>query len=533
MFLARNYRQAEWLVAALCGAFFLQSLYSARQKSPTSDEPPHIVSGATYIANRSIFANPQHPPLVKELAGLSLALAGVRWHNPSGEPVENLPSGWEWSEGNKFLANSGVVRTLFWARLPMILLSPMLGLLVYWWGRELAGSRAGLGALFLLAADPTMVAHSYLVTTDAAVTTFSLLFLLTLYRYLQKPGRGRLLLAGAALGAALCTKFSAIFLLPIAAILLAAGWLWPASPESPRRRRLVSVLADAAILCVAATVVIQICYFSIRGPQLYVYGLGRVNADHVATARVYLAGQLGHRFISYFAVAWLLKEPLATIALAAGGAFLALRSRAIPRLSKLFLLLPPAVFFTACVFWADDIGVRYEMPAMVFGYVAGGIALATLVKGRTRLRIVAAAACLWVVFAAAGIYPDDLSYFNEAACLPAHPERIGLDGGSRCGPEWLADSNVDWGQSLPQLKAWLDRNAPDKTVRLEYFGSFPPSAYGIRAERATRYLTETPSRGLYAISSHIVAYGPDLSGINWFREEPEAIVGHAYYIFEF
>ena len=33
--------------------------------------------------------------------------------------------------------------------------------------------------------------------------------------------------------------------------------------------------------------------------------------------------------------------------------------------------------------------------------------------------------------AAAGIYPDHLSYFNEMACLLKTPSNVGLDGGTR------------------------------------------------------------------------------------------------------
>jgi hypothetical protein len=521
-------------VAGLSLAFFLQGLFACRVKSPTNDESLHIMAGASYVATGKIVANPQHPPLIKELSGLSLALAGIRWRNPTPAPLENLPAGWEWAAGNRFLAESGVVRTLFRARLPLLLLSSSMGLLIYWWGRELSGTAAGLGATFLFAADPTMVAHGYLVTTDAGVTAFSLLFLLCLFRYFRKPGLGRLVLAGLTLGLALCAKFSAVFLLPIAAVLLAANWLWPLSPrENAARPGIVSLASDMAILSLAAIAVIQICYFSVRGPLLYWQGLGRVNADHTTAFRAYLGGQLKPRFVSYFAMAWLLKEPLATIALAVGGAIVALRGRAIPRVAKLFLAVPPAVFFAACMVWADDLGVRYEMPAMVFGYVAGGIALAALWKGRAVHRVLAVGACAWVAMAAAGIYPDHLSYFNEAACLPSHPERIGWDGGSGCGPDWLADSNVDWGQSLPQLKTWLDRNAAARTVRLEYFGTFPPAEYGIRFEKADPYIVAVPPPGLYVISSHWVSYAGLLTGATWLREDPQAIVGHAYYIYEF
>lgn len=521
-------------VATLCLAFFLQGLFASRVKSPTSDEPTHIMAGASYIATARIVANPQHPPLMKELAGLSLALAGIRWRNTTGTPLENWPADGEWAAGNRFLAESGVVRTLFWARFPLLLLSSSIGLLIYWWGRELAGPAAGLGALFLFAADPTMVAHGYLVTTDAGVTNLSLLFLLGLYRYFRKPGMGRLAGAGVVLGLALCAKFSAVFLLPIAAALLAANCFWPVSrPERAERPSIVTLASDIAVLSLVAIVVIQICYLSPRGPLLYLHGLGQVNADHTDVFRAYLGGQIKHRFTTYFAVAWLLKEPLATIVLALAGAVVAFRSRAIPRLAKLFLLVPPVVFFVACTVWADDLGVRYEMPALVLGYLAGGIALAALLHGRPVYRALAIVACAWVTMAAAGIYPDHLSYFNEAACLPSHLEGIGWDGGTRCGPDWLADSNVDWGQSLPQLKAWLDRNAPGRTVRLEYFGSFPPADYGIRFEKADPFIVPVPPPGLYAISSHWIPYAALINGAAWLREEPEAIAGHAYYIFEF
>jgi hypothetical protein len=522
-------------VAGLCLAFFLQGLLASRIKSPTFDETTHIVSGATYIATGHIVANPEHPPLLKELAGLSLALAGIRWQDKATpQELEGRPAGWEKIAGVAFVAGAGVGRTLFWARLPLLLLSPLLGLLIYCWGRELADARAGLCALFLFAADPTMVAHSYLVTTDVGVATFSLLFLLALFRYLRKPGAGRLVIAGAALGLALCAKFSAIFLGPIAAVLLLAAFLRPPSPEDTTRptgtgASMVSAVLALAAMSLVALLVIQIVYLSPRGPFLYRYGLSRVYANSDPNFLAYLGGHLKHRFASYFAVAWLVKEPLATILLALGGTFLVLRSRVLDPLSKLFLFLPPAVFFVACTFWASDIGFRYVIPALPFGYLAGGIALAALLKGRALHRAVAAAACVWVVLAAAGIYPDHLSYFNEAACLPDHPERIGLDGGSRCGPEWLADSNVDWGGSLPQLKTWLDRNASERPVRLAYFGKFPPEAYGIRYEAVSPIILRLPSRGRYVISAHILTT-PD--GIDWLSDEPLAVVGHAYYIYD-
>jgi len=279
--------------------------------------------------------------------------------------------------------------------------------------------------------------------------------------------------------------------------------------------------------------VIQVCYFSLNGPILYLDGLSTVNADHRPDYQAYLGGQLQHRFYTYFAAAWMLKEPLATICLALGGAFLALRSRTIPRLSKLFLFVPPCMFLLACTIWAEDIGIRYLMPAMPFGFIAGGLALAALFQKGKASMVVGAAACAWVTLAAVGIYPDHLSYFNEAACLPSHTNRIGLDGGSRCGSDWLADSNVDWGQSLPQLKIWLDKNYPGKIVRLRYFGLYPPGGYGIGYQSIDGPLPPGPPPGVYIFSSHNVAYWGRYSEFSWLRREPDAVVGHAYSVFRF
>ena len=78
-------------------------------------------------------------------------------------------------------------------------------------------------------------------------------------------------------------------------------------------------------MLVVALVVIEAVYLFSSGLMLYLRGLQHVNADHNPDYPVYLAGELGHRFLSYFAAAWLLKEPLATIVLALTGlAFLIL-----------------------------------------------------------------------------------------------------------------------------------------------------------------------------------------------------------------
>ena len=247
-------------------------------------------------------------------------------------------------------------------------------------------------------------------------------------------------------------------------------------------------------------------------------------------------GELQHRFLSYFAVAYLLKEPAASILLAALGLVVLVRSKTITVLKKLFLLLPPAVLFAGYTLAADDAGIRYIVPCLPFAFLAGGVGLEALIRNRSLGgRWVAAVLCTWMVVAAAGIYPDHLSYFNEMACVLEDPHRIGFDGGSRCGPLWLDESNVDWGQGLKQLKAWMDQHGKGRTIHLGYHGSFPPEGYGVPNRRSgCRIWRRNPAPGLYVFSAHLVARIPALAeklgsdAGQWLRRTPPTdIVGHS------
>ena len=502
-------------VSALLALFFLQSFCASLLKSPTFDEPAHLASGVSYLSTGIFHANLQHPPLLKELSAASAMLfAGVRWpDSPEARTLIADPpgtSGLEWAVGNEILARDPD-RVLFWARLPMILIATLLGLLIYLWGRQILGETAALGALFLYAIDPTMIAHSYLVTTDVGLAAFTVAFLMALSCYAERPSGRGLVYCGLALGAALASKYSAVLLVPVAFALLFAV----------RGRR---ALGPFLVICAVASLVIDAAFLLHSPLKVYVQGIARVNADHDPHYQAFFAGEFAKRFYSYFAGAYFLKEPLAAILAAGVGAAAIVRSK-----HRLFLLLPPAVLFLAYTAKADNMGVRYLIPVLPFAFLAGGAGLAWLIGKRVWWsRGAAALLCGWLAVQAAAIYPDHLSYFNESACLLRDPAKTGLDGGTRCGPQWLDDSNVDWGQGLKQLRGWLDRQGIRGPIRLAYFGSFPPTVYGIPAARPE--VKAEAEAGVYAVSAHFV---PRLAANGaWFgRTEPTAIVGHAIYVY--
>jgi hypothetical protein len=334
-----------------------------------------------------------------------------------------------------------------------------------------------------------------------------------------------------------------VFLLPIAASLLVAAVRWPigSPPGTTDRRRVTTYLLAFAGMCVIAAVVVEALYFFPSDPFLYLAGMRKLNADHLVGHDAYFNGELARRFYSYFVAAYLLKEPLASVVLAGAGLVLLLRNQTTPALTKLFLLVTPAAFLVINTLLADDLGIRYIIPALPFAYLLGGLALSSLLEGRLAWgRPAAAMLCAWLVVAAAGIYPDHLSYFNEAACLPESSSEIGWDGGSRCGPQWMDDSNVDWGQGIKQLRAWAEQHANGRTLQLVYFGSFPPESYGLACERFdAKALMTKPPAGLYALSANYVGRIPAVvasvaaGGSSWISQTtPIAIVGHAFYIYD-
>src|SRR5437763_10823532 len=123
--------------AILLTIFFLEVFFANRAKSPAWDEPGHIAAGVAYVQLGSLAVNPQHPPLLKALSGLSLTIGGGRWPDvPQARELLNGVSEWQWDIGSLILIKTGLDRALTWARLPMMLVGVMGGLIVFLWGRQ-------------------------------------------------------------------------------------------------------------------------------------------------------------------------------------------------------------------------------------------------------------------------------------------------------------------------------------------------------------------------------------------------------------
>src|SRR5437667_336452 len=100
------------------------------------------------------------------------------------------------------------VNTLAWARLPMLVVTLILGWVVFLYARKIGGDWGGLLCLSAYVSTPTFIVFGPLVLTDLAVTLFCLL---TVWRFAdlwQEPTRKNAGLFGICLAGALLSKFS-------------------------------------------------------------------------------------------------------------------------------------------------------------------------------------------------------------------------------------------------------------------------------------------------------------------------------------
>jgi hypothetical protein len=494
------------LVVVLLGQMAAAMVTTAVQQTPTIDEPIYVATAAGYLHEHRVRLNPEHPPL-----GKLIVAAGVAVADPH---VDTAHRGDQTQYARHLLYESGndPWRLMFWARLPMIVLTLLFGLVVFAFARELAGAAAGSVALALYALSPDVIAHGSLATLDVPAAGFVLTSAWLLWRARRRP-RLYVPLGGLALGAGLATKMSVLPAVPVL-MLLAAWSLWGAR-SGDRRRALGRAAAGAAVVAVAGVAVVWLSYlvvdprlrWSAAGQRVpAVHGLKGLLVGLLPFPESYLDGMriqfglerypwqgflFGHLYTGsrwyYLPAALLVKTPLGMLVLWAAGAAAVVAVRRL-RPAAPYVLIPPAVLLASAMTGSRDFGTRYAVFVPMFLAVAAGCVLAVR---RRWAPLATGALVLFVAVSSLRTFPYYLPYSNEAF---GGPDKTYLR---------LHDSNVDWGQDLGRLADRLRERYPGEKVWLVYKGSGVPSYYGIDAadprEVATRQV-----HGLLVVSDSAV-----------------------------
>lgn len=213
------YTQRLILTAIIASsAFFL--INAAAGDSAIFDETAHIVAGYNYVHNLDYRFNPEHPPLIKMMAGLPLTFQGLNFSTDKGY-WSGLNE--QWWAGNEFIYKSGndADEVIFWARLGPILVTLLLILMTYVFALEVVGRWWALLPAFLTGFSPIILAHGHYVTTDTGAAFGVMLFLYYFSRYAMEQNQKNLIYAGLAFGVAQAIKFSSVLLIPQFLFLLA------------------------------------------------------------------------------------------------------------------------------------------------------------------------------------------------------------------------------------------------------------------------------------------------------------------------
>ncbi|MFZ2187505.1 MAG: glycosyltransferase family 39 protein [Candidatus Moraniibacteriota bacterium] len=213
-------KRAYLIVAGILSFHFILSLVISSQESMVYDERAHIPAAYSYVRFGDMRLNPEHPPLLKDLAGLPLLMMHLSFPLQSDEWRSGTNE--QWTIGDMFvnctrpeIGCNDADAILFWARLPITLIAVILGIALFLWTKELGGTLAGLLAVTLYAFDPNIIAHNHYVTTDIGIAAFLFFAFYFFVRFLKHPNFKNVIVAGIFLGLAELAKFSAVLLFPV------------------------------------------------------------------------------------------------------------------------------------------------------------------------------------------------------------------------------------------------------------------------------------------------------------------------------
>src|SRR6202158_3215012 len=224
-------------VAALLALMAVLSGGAARRESVTVDEVAHIGAGVSYLQKLDMRMNEEHPPLAKALAALPLVIRGVHadysnfsWTFSSKIFHQFLG---EWVFGHWVIIRwNDPYSTVWWARVPMLFLTLLLGLAIYVYGSRLGNTWGGLLCLCVYVSMPAFLAFGPLVITDIAVALFWILAVWLLPEMWHSPSRWTVVKFGLALAGAFLSKLSSVLLFFVF-VAVALSLRWRGVPEQP------------------------------------------------------------------------------------------------------------------------------------------------------------------------------------------------------------------------------------------------------------------------------------------------------------
>lgn len=404
-----------------------------------------------------------------------------------------------------------------------------------WW---IAGPVAGIAAAGLVTLTPDVLAHGGVAYNDLPLALAFVLAIWAMDAFVRRPSPIRSAIAAAAVATTFGMKLSALALLPAAGLLFLAELSGRRDDREWLRNLGVASVVGGLALYVALVALyrgdptLTLLRFNFWRTVLHTTG------GHEAPA--YLLGDVSAGgWWYYFPVAFLFKTPAAFQALliVAGGTLVQAARAGEGAGQRLLAWKGRGALIGASVFGAfllrSDLnaGFRYALPVLPLLAV---LAAAGLVRP-------------WPCCARAKtVVLTGLFALQALSVLTAYPHLLAYSsvwvGGRDQAYRAVADSNVDWGQGLLDLRDFMEEEGV-ASVRLSYFGSTPPEAYGIEYVALPSFFRLTaertpgaePSPRFTVISANNLL-GLYLQGRDPFApyrdREPDTVLGHALFVYD-
>lgn len=515
-------------------------IYSALFDSATTDEMAHIPAGYSYVKYGDMRLNPEHPPLVKDLAGIPLLFQKLNFPLDS-DAWQKYVNG-QWDAGSQFLYYSGndADKIIFWARLGPIFLTLLLGLFIFLIAKEYINPRWALIALFLYAFSPTVLAHGHYVTTDIGAAFGIITGLFFFLKFLKRPRILSFIWCAVFLAIALLLKFSTIILIPFI-IFIAFIWIILNSNNSRHFFILLGKWATRFVLLGAIVLfLVWLAYFiqiqnypqqkqisdtqyilqgyknnffkkttmyltqnpGLRPLGQYMLGATMVLQRSAGGNTTYFLGEVNNTgWWYYFPIIFLIKEPLSSLILMTIALFLLLAllwdwfkgfkyhlpyiKEEIKESIEWF-----AIFLFIIGWWLIainstlNIGVRHILPAILLMQIFSLKIISYWIRplpenGIDSVPVLLKRAKIWL----SNMTKKSLIglllalYLIETILFfPFYIAYFNESIGAANGYKYVVDSNLDWGQDLKRLAYWVKQNNIEK-IYVDYFGGGNPRYY--------------------------------------------------------
>lgn len=372
-------------------------------------------------------------------------------------------------------------------RYMMILFSFLAALYVYWWCRELYGSKGWMMPLLLLLFDPLYLAYSTIITTDLACGAVLVALLYHYRKYLITRQRKQFYVAAVYSGIAIVTKQNMLFVLfflPLLSVLFTSGEKKKIILFSRQR------LIDIVLFSFTILLIINLFYYfkdtfipfgeykfgssflqnvqskmqvlhslPVPFPKAYVQSIDMVvEHSEIGSGKpgstyngVYLFGELSDAggFWYYYLVMCWYKMPIGTILLVVSSMLLfCVKFRLSSFLKHYAFLVVPIIFYAIFLSFFNkfQIGIRHLLVGFPLLYIGLGKLFFDLRTARWKYKALTALAVGYIFISVASFYPYIIPYTNEFIANKKMVYRK------------ILDSSVDYGQSDKSIPDFIKEN---------------------------------------------------------------------------